>query len=71
MALPTKKDYSESGITIAAGSDSDYFAMVRVKVVGPISQALSGCTYIYREDGQLYHQTFRCEYKLGEVATPP
>lgn len=71
MALPTKKDYSASGITIAPRSDSDYFAMVKVKVVGSVSQALSGCTYTYREGSQLYHQTFRCEYQFGEVSTSP
>ena len=71
MALSTKRDFSATGITIAARSDSDYFAMVKVKVVGPVSQALSGCTYYYRKGGERFHQTFRCEYQLGDVSTPP
>jgi hypothetical protein len=66
MALQTKRDYSANGIAIAPGSDSAYFPMVTVKVVGPVSQALSGCNYVYREGGRLYHQTFRCEYRLGD-----
>ncbi len=71
MTLLTAKDHSASGVTIAARSDSDYFAMVRVKVVGQVAQGLSGCTYYYRQGDQPYHQTFRCEYQLGDVTTSP
>lgn len=43
-----RKDYSAAGITIPPRSDSEYFVMVGVKVVGPVTQTLKGCILEYR-----------------------
>jgi hypothetical protein len=64
--LLDKKDYSPDGITIAPRSDSDYFVMVAVKVVGPVTEVLSGCTFDYTVGSRKYHQSFPCEFQLGD-----
>lgn len=64
--LLTKKDYSADGVTIPPRSDSDYFVMVAVKVVGPVTQVLSGCRFDYLIGSKKYWQSFPCEFQLGE-----
>jgi hypothetical protein len=61
-----KKDYSTDGVTIPPRSDSDYFVMVAVKVVGPVTQVLSGCRFDYMIGSHKYYQTFPCQFQLGD-----
>lgn len=64
--LQTVKDYAKSGITIPPRSDSKYFVMVAVKVVGPVTQTLKGCTFDYTFGAGKYRQSFPCEFQLGD-----
>jgi hypothetical protein len=64
--LLSKKDYSADGVMIPPRSDSDYFVMVAVKLVGPVTQALSGCTFDYTAGSHKYRQSFPCEFQLGD-----
>jgi hypothetical protein len=66
--LLDKKDYAASGVTIAPRSDSDYFVMVAVKVVGPVTKVLSGCTFLYTVGSHKYRQSFPCQFQLGDEA---
>lgn len=65
-SLQTVKDYAKPGITIPPRSDSKYFVMVAVKVVGPVTQALSGCTFDYTVGSHKYQQSFPCKFQLGD-----
>lgn len=66
LSLKAKKDYSAEGVTIAPGSDSEFFVMVAVKVVGAVTQVLSGCSFDYTVGSRKYHQSFPCEFQLGD-----
>jgi hypothetical protein len=65
-SLQTVKDYAKSGITIPPRSDSKYFVMVAVKVVGPVIETLKGCTFEYTVGASTYRQSFPCEFQLGD-----
>lgn len=65
-SLQTVKDYAQDGITISPRSDSRYFVMVAVKVVGPVTQTLKGCTFEYSVGASEYQQSFPCEFQLGD-----
>jgi hypothetical protein len=62
-----KKDYSAEGVTIPPRSDSDYFVMVAVKVVEPVTQVLSGCRFDYMIGSHKFYQTFPCQFQLGDT----
>ncbi len=66
LSLEAKKDYSAEGVTIPPRSDSDFFVMVAVKVVGPVTQVLSGCIFDYTVGSQKHRQSFPCEFQLGD-----
>lgn len=63
--LQTVKDYAKSGVTIQPRSDSKYYVMVAVKVVGPVTQTLKGCTFEYAVGARTFRQSFPCEFQLG------
>gem|GEM_PF-4292661 len=66
VLLQKVKDYSRDGVTIAPRSDSKYFVMVAVKMVGPVTQPLRGCTFSYTMGSRRYRQSFACEFRLGD-----
>ena len=66
VSLQKVKDYAGTDITIPPHSDSKYFVMVAVKVVGPVTQPLRGCTFDYTLGSHKYRQSFPCEFQLGE-----
>jgi hypothetical protein len=66
VRLQTMKDYSKTGVTIAAHSDSKYYVMVAVKVIGTVTHTLSGCRFEYTQGNHNYSQTFPCEFQLGD-----
>jgi hypothetical protein len=66
VRLQTKRDYANTGVTIAAHSDSAYFVMVAVKVTGPVTHTLSGCRFDYSRANHHFTQTFPCEFQLGD-----
>ncbi|MCX5256779.1 hypothetical protein OOK27_22020 [Streptomyces canus] len=58
-------DHAGKPIAIKSHGDSgDYYAMVKVKVVGHITKHLSGCRVNYTQGGDQYTQTVQCEYAL-------
>ncbi len=65
--LLTNKNYIDSRPSIAPHSDSDYWAMVAVKVTGPVVDQLSGCVYRYSVGSRHYQQEFPCEFQLGGI----
>ena len=64
--LQAVKDYAKAGVIIPPRSDSKYFVMVAVKVVGPVTQTLKGCTLEYTVGADEYRQSFPCEFQLGD-----
>jgi hypothetical protein len=66
VSLQKVKDYAGTDITIPPHSDSKYFVMVAVKVIGPVTQPLRGCTFDYTLGSHKYRQSFPCEFQLGE-----
>ncbi|MER7187830.1 hypothetical protein ABT404_51670 [Streptomyces hyaluromycini] len=63
--MTTMPDYAGRPIVIRGHADSgDYYAMVRVRIVGHIGEHLSGCRVNYTQGGNRYTQEVRCEYAL-------
>ncbi|MFD4501365.1 hypothetical protein [Streptomyces sp. NPDC058457] len=63
--MTTMPDYAGRPIVIRGHHDSgDYYAMVRVRIVGHIREHLSGCRVNYTQGGNRYTQEVRCEYAL-------
>ncbi|WP_189266958.1 hypothetical protein [Streptomyces fuscichromogenes] len=63
--MTTMPDYSGRPLVIRGHADSgDYYAMVRVRVVGRIREHLSGCRVNYTQGGNRYTQEMHCEYAL-------
>jgi len=58
-------NYAGKPIVIRSHQDSgDYYAMVKVKVVGRIKKHLSGCRVNYTQGSTKYTQKVHCEYAL-------
>ena len=63
-----KKNYIHDRAIIPAHSDSEYWAMVAIKVTGTVQQHLKGCVYRYVVGTKHYEQQFPCEFQLGGEA---
>lgn len=57
-------DYAKKPFTIKPGSVSNYYANVRVKVIGKVAEHLQNCDINYTQGGHPYHQVLHCEYAL-------
>lgn len=58
-------NYAGKPIVIRGHQDSgDYYAMVKVKIVGHIEKHLSGCRVNYTQGNSKYTQKVHCEYAL-------
>jgi hypothetical protein len=63
--MTTMPNYAGKPLVIRGHQDSgDYYAMVRVRIVGHIGEHLGGCRVNYTQGGNRYTQEVHCEYAL-------
>jgi hypothetical protein len=58
-------DYLPKHPTLAPRSQSSYYGVVIVKVVGRVRRHLSGCAVSYSQRGKAYQQQLRCAFSLS------
>jgi hypothetical protein len=63
-------DYSGRPITLGPKQSSPYYALVEVKLTGPVRHDLTGCTVRYRMDATTYHQTLGCDFSFDDIPRP-
>jgi hypothetical protein len=57
-------DYAKKPFTIKPGIESDYYANIRVRIIGKVLTHLKDCDVHYTQNGHSYHQVLHCEYAL-------
>ncbi len=62
--METMHSYAGQPITIRSHAVSDSYGYVAIKVVGHITQQLTGCRVNYRQGSHYYTQELHCEYAL-------
>jgi hypothetical protein len=58
--LSKVRDYAGQGVKVEAKSGADHYYIARVKVTGPVDEALKDCRYWYDQDGARYRQQLDC-----------
>lgn len=56
--------------TIAAHSASNLYAVVYIKVSGPLATDATGCQVTYRTGGKTLTQTGQCDFRLSAIHAP-
>ncbi|MCL7425524.1 hypothetical protein [Streptomyces sp. YS415] len=58
--LSKVRDCAGQGVKVEAKSGADHDYIARVKVTGPVDEALKDCRYWYGQDGARYRQQLDC-----------